>query len=135
MRFAHRASNCTILLFPFCQPFFLLILFYSSPSLISLNSLPVRPLLVKHTMSTVPAADRLAALQRNVHVAVAAFVQHGARGCVDGGGRGGVDARGCGLGRVVGGHFLAHVFWCMCFGERNSRCGCWEFGKAGESKV
>jgi len=81
---------------------------------ISLNNLPVRPLLVKHTMSTVPAADRLAALQWNIHVAVAAFVEDGARGCVDGGGRGGV-ARGCSLGGVVGGHFFfcAYVYLCV----------------------
>jgi hypothetical protein len=67
------------------------------------SHLPVCPLLVKHTMTAVPASDRLSALQRYVHVAVAALVVDGARGCVDlGGGRwvhGGL------LGVVGCGHF------------------------------
>jgi hypothetical protein len=61
----------------------------------TLNS-PVRPLLVQHTMTTVPAADRLAALERYVLIAVAAFVVDGAGVGVDDGGVG----RG-GLGWVV----------------------------------
>lgn len=65
-------------------------------------NLPVSPLLVKHTMTTVPAPDGLAALERHVHVAVAALVVDSARGCVD-------LADGCWvgglLGVVGGGHF------------------------------
>ena len=57
-------------------------------------NLPVSPLLVKHTMTTVPAPDGLAALERHVHVAVAALVVDGA-GC-------GVD----GAGGLVGGRGL-----------------------------
>jgi hypothetical protein len=51
-------------------------------------------------MSTVPASNRLAALQRNILVAVAAFVVHGAGGGVDGDGvlRGGVGVV------LLGGH-------------------------------
>lgn len=45
---------------------------------------PARSLLVQHTVAAVAAADRLAALQRNIHVAVAALVVHCARCCVDG---------------------------------------------------
>jgi hypothetical protein len=47
------------------------------------KDLPVRPLLVQHTMSTVPAPDRLAALERDILVAVAALVVDGARRGVD----------------------------------------------------
>lgn len=47
-----------------------------------LNS-PVRPLLVQHTVTTLPASNRLAALQRNVLVAVTALVVDGARVDVD----------------------------------------------------
>jgi len=61
-------------------------------------------------MPTVPAPNRLSALQRNVHVAVAALVVHSARRCVD-------LADGCWvrglLGVVGGGHFGR---WC-CVGE------------------
>jgi hypothetical protein len=69
-------------------------------------NLPVRPLLVQDTMSTVPAANRLAALKRDVLVAVTAFVMHGAGVCVDGGsvlragGRVGVVLLGRHFGRV-----------------------------------
>jgi hypothetical protein len=41
--------------------------------------IPVRPLLIQHTMSTVPAPDWLPAFQGNVVIAVAAFVVYGAR--------------------------------------------------------
>ena len=47
---------------------------------------PVSPLLVKHTMTTVSAPDGLAALERHVHVAVAALVVDGAGCGVDGAG-------------------------------------------------
>ena len=57
-------------------------------------NLPVGPLLVKHTVTTVSASDGLAALERHVHVAVAALVVDGA-GC-------GVD----GAGGLVGGRGL-----------------------------
>ena len=46
----------------------------------------VSPLLVKHTMTTVSAPDGLAALERHVHVAVAALVVDGAGCGVDGAG-------------------------------------------------
>ena len=49
-------------------------------------NLPVSPLLVKHTMTTVSAPDGLAALERHVHVAVAALVVDGAGCGVDGAG-------------------------------------------------
>jgi hypothetical protein len=49
-------------------------------------NLPVSPLLIKHTMTTVPAPDGLAALERHVHVAVAALVVDGAGCGVDGAG-------------------------------------------------
>jgi hypothetical protein len=71
--------------------------------------LPVRPLLVKHTMTAVPASDRLSALERHVHVAVAALVVDGARGCVDL--RGGRWVRGGLLGVVGCGHFGGLVAW------------------------
>jgi hypothetical protein len=60
--------------------------------------LPVSSLLVKHTMSTVPASDRLSPLQRNIHVAVAALVVDGARSCVNGAGGGRVGV--CLLGLI-----------------------------------
>jgi hypothetical protein len=62
---------------------------------------PVRPLLVQHAMTTVPATNGLAALQRDILIAVAAFVVDGARVGVDG------DARrvlGAGLGVLLRGH-------------------------------
>lgn len=50
-----------------------------------IQNLPVRPLLVKHTMSTVPAPNRLATLQRDILITVTALVVHGAgRGVDDG---------------------------------------------------
>lgn len=53
-------------------------------------------------MTTVPAPNRLSALQRDIHVAVAALVVDSARSCVD-------LADGCWvgglLGVVGGGHF------------------------------
>jgi hypothetical protein len=73
------------------------------------SHLPVRPLLVKHTMTAVPASDRLSALQRHVHVAVAALVVDGARGCVDL--RGGRWVRGGLLGVVGCGHFGGLGVW------------------------
>ena len=77
---------------------------------------PIRPLLVQHTMSAVPAPNGLAALQRHVLVAVAALVVDGARRGVDGGGVGG------GLGGVgLGGHFG---------GLSGRECGVW-FGGGG----
>jgi hypothetical protein len=75
---------------------------------------PVRPLLVQHAMSTVPAADRLAALERDVLVAVAALVVDGAGVGVDdsGVGRGGLGwvvlLGGHGCGRVI----CAEFEWC-----------------------
>jgi hypothetical protein len=80
--------------------------------------LPVRPLLIKYTVSTVSAADRLAALERDVHVAVAALVVYGARGCVDGAGGRGV--RGGLLGIVCRGHFK---YWVLSVGEDVVWCG------------
>ena len=90
------ASNCSL---PLCGPAQCVCLVCCA----IYPYLPVRPLLVKHTVSTVPAADRLAALERDVHVAVAALVVHGARGCVDGAGGSGI--RGGLLGVVCRGHF------------------------------
>ena len=73
-------------------------------------------------MPTVPAPNRLSALQRNVHVAVAALVVNSARGCVDlADGR---WVRGL-LGVVGGGHFGGGVA-CVRFGcERGveGECG------------
>jgi hypothetical protein len=83
----------------------------------TLNS-PVRPLLVQHTMTTVPAADRLAALERYVLIAVAAFVVDGAGVGVDDGGVG----RG-GLGWVV----LLGRHGCACR-RSGSGTGVWEVG-------
>jgi hypothetical protein len=55
-------------------------------------------------MSTVPAANRLAALERDVLVAVAAFVVYGASVGVDDGGVGRAGLRGVVL---LGGHGCA----------------------------
>lgn len=44
---------------------------------------PVRPLLIQHTVTALSATDRLAALQRNVLVAVTALVVDGARVDID----------------------------------------------------
>jgi hypothetical protein len=98
----HRASNCTILnkqvsTHPHHHP----TLPQSHPNRAQRCNSPVRPLLVQHAMSTVPAANRLAALERDVLVAVAAFVVYGAGVGVDGGGVGRAGLRGVVL---LGGH-------------------------------
>lgn len=81
-------------------------------------------------MTAVPAADGLAALQRDVHVAVAALVVDGARGCVDGSGV--LGAASVGLGVVGLRHYdrvCVYVEGCCCSvvggveGEENGRCG------------
>ena len=112
----HRASNCTILsmfvslctsLPSHCIP----ATPKSLPSSFAFHpacqksNIPVRPLLIQHAMTTVPAPNRLATLQRNVLIAVAAFVMYGARSCVDGGSVccGGVVVGA--VGGVCGGHF------------------------------
>jgi hypothetical protein len=85
--------------------------------------LPVRPLLVQHTMSAVPASDRLAALQRDILIAVAALVVYCAGGGIDDGGV--LRAR---LGGVVllGGHGDAvGLGICVdCLGD-SARCFVW----------
>jgi hypothetical protein len=101
----HRASNCTILnkqvsTHSHRHP----TLPQSHPNRARRCNSPVRPLLVQHAMSTVPAANGFAALERDVLVAVAAFVVYGASVGVDDGGVGRA-----GLCRVVllGGHGCA----------------------------
>jgi hypothetical protein len=101
----HRASNCTILnkqvsTHSHRHP----TLPQSHPNRARRCNSPVRPLLVQHAMSTVPAANRLAALERDVLVTIAAFVVYGAGVGVDDGGVGRA-----GLCRVVllGGHGCA----------------------------
>jgi hypothetical protein len=72
---------------PSCLPFFPLCPSFPAPfrlpQLTPFADLPVRPLLIQHTMSTVSAPDRLSPLERHVVVAVAAFVVHCASCLVD----------------------------------------------------
>jgi hypothetical protein len=91
----HRASNCTILNKQVStQSHRHPTLPQSHPNRARRCNSPVRPLLVQHAMSTVPAANRLAALERDVLVTIAAFVVYGAGVGVDYGGVGRAGLRG-----------------------------------------
>ena len=76
---------------------------------------PVRPLLIQHAMPTRTTPNRLAPLELDVAVAVAARVFYGPRGGVHG------LCGGCGVLGCVGGHFSG-----VCAGVRVRACsGSW----------